>query len=66
MRSKIIVGIVLTLYVVGLSLCLSACWDAEYIKYTGDQSYVVIETEQFNRLITAVEKIVENTNPQPK
>ena len=66
MRYKILIGIVLTLYVIGLSLCISACWDAEYIKYTSDQAYVVIETEQFNRLITAVEKIVENTNPQPK
>ena len=44
-----------------LAAMLSACWDADYIKYTSDQAYVVLETEQYNRLVQAVEETAKNT-----
>ena len=44
-----------------LSAMLSACWDADYIKYTSDQAYVVLETEQYERLVKAVEETAQNT-----
>ena len=47
--------------VLALLAMLSACWDADYIKYTSDQAYVVLETEQYNRLVQAVEETAKNT-----
>lgn len=44
-----------------LAAMLSGCWDADYIKYTSDQAYVVLETEQYNRLVQAVEETAKNT-----
>ena len=44
-----------------LAAMLSACWDADYIKYTSDKAYVVLETEQYNRLVQAVEETAKNT-----
>lgn len=56
-------NIFLWIGVVSLALAamLSACWDADYIKYTSDQSYVVLETEQYERLVKAMEETAQNT-----
>ena len=47
--------------VLAFSAMLSSCWDADYIKYTSDQAYVVLETEQYERLLKAVEETAQNT-----
>ena len=59
--SDVIIIWVVAAIVTGVSALLTSCFDAEYIKYTGDKAYVVLEEEQFDRLMNAVEETAQNT-----